>query len=85
MELSRQLTAQDQVRKLREIFEACPEPDAAMGPSVSVVRFQLPTGKKLSRRFLKTDTVQVGVVAWMYTRLSFNPHFNISLIYWYSY
>jgi len=58
-ELSRQLTQQDTIRKLKTAFEAVPEPDAA--PVVSAVRFQLPTGKKLSRRFGKTETVQV----WM--------------------
>jgi len=56
-ELSRQLTQQDTIRKLKTAFEAVPEPDAA--PAVSTVRFQLPSGKKLSRRFGKTETVQV--------------------------
>lgn len=57
VEISRQLTAQDTLRKLRELFAASPEPDAS--PVVSAVRFQLPSGKKISRRFTKTDTVQV--------------------------
>lgn len=57
VEMSRQLTAQDTLRKLREVFAASPEPDAS--PVVSAVRFQLPSGKKISRRFTKTDTVQV--------------------------
>lgn len=56
-ELSRQLTQQDTLRKLKAAFDAIPEPDAA--PAISAVRFQLPSGKKLSRRFAKTETVQV--------------------------
>ena len=56
-EMSRQLTQQDTIRKLKTAFDAIPEPDVA--PAVSAVRFQLPSGKKLSRRFGKTETVQV--------------------------
>jgi len=56
-ELSRQLTQQDTIRKLKAAFDAIPEPDAA--PAISAVRFQLPSGKKLSRRFAKTESVQV--------------------------
>ena len=56
-ELSRQLTQQDTIRKLKAAFDAIPEPEAA--PTISAVRFQLPSGKKLSRRFAKTETVQV--------------------------
>ena len=59
-ELSRRLTEEDTLRKLRGIFEAAPEP--AVGPTVSAVRFQLPSGKKLSRRFGKADTVQVNTL-----------------------
>uniref|UniRef100_A0A7S3MDT0 UBX domain-containing protein n=1 Tax=Spumella elongata TaxID=89044 RepID=A0A7S3MDT0_9STRA len=55
-EMSRQLTQQDTIRKLKTAFDAIPEPEAA--PAVSAVRFQLPSGKKLSRRFGKTETVQ---------------------------
>ncbi len=57
MELSRQLSQQDATRKLKAAFEAVPEPE--VGPAISAVRFQLPSGKKLSRRFAKTETVQV--------------------------
>lgn len=56
MEMSRQLSQQDAIRKLKTAFEAVPEPD--VGPAISAVRFQLPSGKKLSRRFAKTETVQ---------------------------
>ncbi|KAJ1425463.1 thioredoxin-like protein [Ochromonadaceae sp. CCMP2298] len=56
LERSRLEAKQDKLSQLRESFEAHPEPEA--DASVSTVRFQLPTGKKLSRRFLKTDTVQ---------------------------
>ena len=65
MEMSRQLSQQDAIRKLKTAFEAVPEPD--VGPAISAVRFQLPSGKKLSRRFAKTETVQV--------RITNNPFF----------
>jgi hypothetical protein len=57
VEMSKQLTREDTLRKLRATFSAHPEPEA--GTNVAAVRFQLPSGKKLSRRFVKTDTVQV--------------------------
>ena len=53
--LSRSLTREREVNELRERF--APEP--AEGSDVSLVRFQLPRGGKLSRRFRKTDTIQV--------------------------
>jgi hypothetical protein len=65
VEMSKQLTREDTLRKLKATFSAHPEPEA--GANVAAVRFQLPSGKKLSRRFVKTDTVQVrqGVRAWV--------------------
>lgn len=63
VELSQRLSREDTLRKLRASFESNPEPPAAGNTDVATVRFQLPTGKKLSRRFLKTDTVQVRDVA----------------------
>lgn len=60
VEMSRQLTQQDTIRKLKSAFDAVPEPEAA--PAISAVRFQLPSGKKLSRRFAKTETVQVKYI-----------------------
>lgn len=43
---------------LRESLEAHPEP--AAGPDISTIRFQLPKGTKLSRRFQKTDCAEVN-------------------------
>jgi hypothetical protein len=60
VELSKRLTEEDTLRKLRASFGAVPEPDPS--PTVSAVKFQTPSGKKLSRRFQKTDTVQVHVL-----------------------
>lgn len=57
MELSRRLTREDTVRKLKKYFEEHPEPAAS--DNVSAVKFQLPSGRKLARRFEKSDTVQV--------------------------
>jgi FAS-associated factor 2 len=62
VEKTRLKAKQDRLALLRESFDAQPEPGAEAGASVSAVRFQLPTGKKLSRRFMKTDTVQVSSI-----------------------
>jgi hypothetical protein len=52
---------------IKEYFAAHPEPAeekaSGNGGVVTTVRFQLPRGKKLSRRFLKTDTAQVSQVS----------------------
>jgi len=56
VELSKKLTQQDTIRKLRESLPTEPDTGAV---DVSTIRFQLPTGKKLSRRFAKTDTIQI--------------------------
>jgi membrane protein involved in colicin uptake len=66
VEMSKQLTREDTLRKLRATFSAHPEPEA--GSNVAAVRFQLPSGKKLSRRFVKTDTVQVRKTFYVYHR-----------------
>jgi hypothetical protein len=37
-----------------------PEPEGEVAPGdISLVRFQLPKGAKVSRKFLRTDTIQV--------------------------
>lgn len=60
VELSRRLTTESNLRKLREYFEQNPEPPVTSSSSdVATVRFQLPWGSKLSRRFKKSDTIQV--------------------------
>jgi len=53
VELSKQLSHADSIRKKRESLV---EPAAL--PDVATIRFQLPKGTKLSRRFHKTDTAQ---------------------------
>lgn len=57
IELSRKLSHEDAIRKLRAAFVADPEPKAG-GGDVSTVRFQLPRAKKLTRNFYKHETVQ---------------------------
>ena len=56
IELSKKLTREDTIRKLKASFNAIPEPDT--GSDVATIRFQLPRGAKLSRKFLKSDTMQ---------------------------
>jgi membrane protein involved in colicin uptake len=76
VEMSKQLTREDTLRKLRATFSAHPEPEA--GANVAAVRFQLPSGKKLSRRFVKTDTVQVRrkrVRSWVPSLLCYAVRF----------
>lgn len=58
MERSRQQSRQDRLDKIRTWFQSHPEPTTG-GAEVSTVRFQLPQGTKLSRRFNKADTIQV--------------------------
>jgi hypothetical protein len=58
IELSQRLSRDDKIRKLRTYFEQHPEPETSVA-EVATIRFQLPQGTKLSRRFLKTDTSQV--------------------------
>jgi septal ring factor EnvC (AmiA/AmiB activator) len=63
------------IRALREAFEATPEPAATAGAEVSTVRFQLPTGSKLSRRFMKSDPVQVCMNRMFYCGFSLSVVF----------
>jgi hypothetical protein len=55
--LSKKLSREDEIRKLKASFAAAPEPEN--GPDVSTLRFQLPRAKKLTYRFRKTDKIQV--------------------------
>jgi FAS-associated factor 2 len=57
VEMSRQLTEADNLRKRREAVLANPEPPVSS--EVSTVRFQLPRGTKVTRRFNKFDKAQV--------------------------
>jgi FAS-associated factor 2 len=57
MELSRRLNYEGDIGKRRA--ELSPEPPAS-DVDVAVIRFQLPQGTKLSRRFPKLETVQVS-------------------------
>ena len=59
VEMSKELTYADTIRKKREYLQANPEPE--QGPDVATVRFQLPKGAKLSRRFKKSDNAQVNI------------------------
>lgn len=63
IEMSRRLSHDDVVCRLRDYFQNHPEPLASDTANVATIRFQLPRGTKLSRRFLKTDTAQVDAVA----------------------
>lgn len=58
IELSKRLSQQDKIRKIKELFQREPEPNAK-APDVTTIKFHLPKGKNLTRRFLKTDAVQV--------------------------
>lgn len=55
MELSKKLTKDSEILKKRQNLP--PEPDASMSEAATI-RFQLPTGTKILRRFHKEDTVQ---------------------------
>ena len=58
LELSASLSREKEVAALRSrVME--PEEGAVSASEVSLVRFQLPRGGKLSRRFLRADTIQV--------------------------
>eukprot|EP01038_Epipyxis_sp_PR26KG_P014982 gene14982-20155_t len=59
VELSKKLTQEDKMRKLNEYFISHPEPAQGSSKDISEIRFQLPNGMKLTRRFLKFDQVQV--------------------------
>jgi hypothetical protein len=56
--LSKKLSREDEIRKLKSSFAASPEPEN--GSDVSTLRFQLPRAKKLTYRFRKTDKIQVS-------------------------
>lgn len=45
------------IQQRREVLQGATEP--AAGPDVAVVRFQLPSGKKVTRKFHKTDQAQL--------------------------
>ena len=63
VELSKKLAHEDEIRKIRSVFEKYPEP--AAGPDVATIRFQLPRAKKLTYRFHKDDKVEVSLdVSW---------------------
>lgn len=55
--LSEKLHREDEIRHLKERFAASPEPENAS--DVSTIRFQLPRGKKLTRRFHQNEPAQV--------------------------
>lgn len=57
IELSNRLTKDNRILQCRQSLNE--EPPA--GPDVSALRFQLPKGIKASRRFLKTDKIQVFI------------------------
>lgn len=59
VELSKKLSREDAIRKLKASFNATPEPEK--NPDAATIRFQLPRGIKLERRFLKTDPMEVTI------------------------
>lgn len=69
VELSRKLTREDTIRKLKSSFNLIPEPEKH--PDASTIRFQLPRGIKLERRFLKTEPMQVKHEYQMYHNFLF--------------
>ena len=56
-EEARVLDRDSNLQRIRDHLLASPEPKP--GPDVAVVRFQLPSGKKVTRHFFKTDVAQV--------------------------
>jgi hypothetical protein len=56
MAMSTKLSAQDRVRRRKNNLP----PEPAEGLVAATIRFQLPQGKKLVRRFNKTDSAQVS-------------------------
>jgi len=69
--LSEQLHRDDAIRHLKDSFQAIPEPEN--NTDVATIRFQLPRGKKLTRRFHQHDTAQVTS-----TITSPHPHVTLS-------
>jgi hypothetical protein len=65
MELSRQLSKEDRLQRKRSSLGQEP---ASGSQDISTIRFQLPKGVKTSRRFQKTDKIEVSQCA----------HFDIS-------
>lgn len=55
-EEARVLDRDSNLQRIRDHLLASPEPKP--GPDVAVVRFQLPSGKKVTRHFFKTDVAQ---------------------------
>ena len=55
--MSRQLSFEDRIRKIKNDFETKPEPPIQDTVNVATIRFQLPAGKKISRRFYKYDKI----------------------------
>lgn len=55
------LSRVDHLRKLRDLFALYPEPEAN-NSAAATVKFHLPSGLKSSRRFMKTDTIQVSLI-----------------------
>lgn len=67
--LSERLTAEDNTRKRRDRLG--PEPDAN-STTAAVVRFQLPQGKKITRRFEKSDSA-VAIYDFLTIYFTDNP------------
>ncbi|CAM9247511.1 unnamed protein product, partial [Ectocarpus fasciculatus] len=55
IKISRELDKQNRYEKISTLVR----PEPASGPDAALIKFQLPSGRKLTRNFLKTDTVEV--------------------------
>lgn len=54
MQLSNELARQSKISRVR----AAVKPEPQSGADISNVKFQLPSGKKIARNFVKTDCVE---------------------------
>ena len=57
--LSKQLEAEGVLARKRKLVEERLVPDNSTAEGVALIRFQLPQGSKISRKFMKFDTVEV--------------------------
>ena len=55
VELSKKLTKENNIQKIRETLTSEPQPSG----DVAAIRFQLPQGAKLARRFHRDEKTQV--------------------------
>ena len=59
VELDAAIALSKQLARKRKLVEERLVPDNSTAEGVALIRFQLPQGSKISRKFMKFDTVQV--------------------------